>query len=328
MHQQDPVENSLPPLVSEQARQLLTQLLATPLDDRQRHLVASLFGVLGLKRDGQRVDVGFLAQGDQTETLAPLRVLLVEDNDFTSKMLSRLLSLRGHDVDVAPNGMACLQRLGEHAYDLILMDLSMPNMNGLEATTEIRRHERESALPHTPIVAVTALTDSDHQEQARIAGVDGFHAKPVDAGRLFAEIERVLESRRSQESDQAPLQEPRPGEQIADIQQLLQTVEQDWTLAREVGQMFLDDASAMLNALRDALRDGDVEQARNAAHALKGAAGAFGQTPVRRLALALEAMANNGALGGSKPVFAALESALETMCASIQSALLDDERSA
>jgi signal transduction histidine kinase/ActR/RegA family two-component response regulator len=121
----------------------------------------------------------------------PRRVLIVDDSPVNLRVACGVLRRRGHDVTTAEDAHAALEILARERFDVVLMDVQMPGMNGLEATAEIRR--REGGSPRrTPIVAVTAHAMVGDRERCLEAGVDGYVAKPIDPATLVAEIERVI----------------------------------------------------------------------------------------------------------------------------------------
>jgi len=120
----------------------------------------------------------------------PLRVLLAEDNPVNRLVLVRLIEKRGHRVVAVENGREALAALEQDSFDLVLMDIQMPEMDGLEATAAIRRREENSGR-HLPIVAVTTYTTAEDRERCLRAGMDGFHGKPVEPARLFATMEQI-----------------------------------------------------------------------------------------------------------------------------------------
>ena len=119
------------------------------------------------------------------------KILLVEDNEMNSDMLSRRLTRKGFDVIVAVDGMECLSLAASERPDLILMDMSLPGMDGWEAT---RRVKAALETNHIPIIALTAHAMSSDREKALEAGCDDYDTKPVELERLLGKIERLLES--------------------------------------------------------------------------------------------------------------------------------------
>jgi CheY-like chemotaxis protein len=117
------------------------------------------------------------------------RILLVEDNEMNRDMLSRRLARQGYDVVLAPDGEAGVALAADVRPDLILMDLSLPGIDGWEATRRIRG---EPALRHIPIIALTAHAMSGDREKAIEAGCNDYEPKPVDLASLLGKIERLL----------------------------------------------------------------------------------------------------------------------------------------
>jgi CheY-like chemotaxis protein len=120
-----------------------------------------------------------------------LQVLLAEDNPVNRLLLVRLLERRGHRVVAVANGRDALATLEHGSFDLVLMDVQMPEMDGLQATAAIRARERGSGA-HLPIVAVTTHTSNEDRDRCLRAGMDAFHGKPIEAAQLMATIERVV----------------------------------------------------------------------------------------------------------------------------------------
>jgi signal transduction histidine kinase/CheY-like chemotaxis protein/ABC-type phosphate/phosphonate transport system substrate-binding protein len=131
------------------------------------------------------------AAPDADEARKPLHVLLAEDNAVNQKFAVRTLTKRGHTVVVANNGREAVEAWDKEPFDVVLMDVQMPEMDGFEATAAIRKRE-EATGGHTPIVAMTAHAMKGDRERCLEAGMDGYVTKPIKASTLFAEIDRVL----------------------------------------------------------------------------------------------------------------------------------------
>ena len=127
---------------------------------------------------------------DSTPPLGALRVLLAEDNVVNRFLAIRLLEKEGHHVVAATNGRAAIAALEHGSFDLALMDLQMPEMDGFEATAIIRERERTTGA-HLPIIALTANAMVGDEERCLQAGMDGYVSKPIDIRRLLTEIRRV-----------------------------------------------------------------------------------------------------------------------------------------
>jgi CheY-like chemotaxis protein len=120
----------------------------------------------------------------------PLDILLVEDNKVNQMVATRLLASEGHSVTVAQHGGEALEKVASHEFDLILMDMQMPVMGGIEASERIRRREQENSLPRCPIIAMTANVLESDREHCIAAGMDDFVGKPIQAVHFKALIAR------------------------------------------------------------------------------------------------------------------------------------------
>jgi len=123
--------------------------------------------------------------------VAPLRVLVAEDHAFNSQLLQQLLASRGHQVQLANTGRETLRLVEAEAYDLLLLDVHMPELDGFQVIQAIRERERLTRA-HLPVVAVTARSRKEDKERCVAAGMDDFLAKPISAAELWATIDRVV----------------------------------------------------------------------------------------------------------------------------------------
>jgi len=119
-----------------------------------------------------------------------LRILLAEDNRVNQLLAVRLLEKRGHEVTVVNNGREALEALDREIFDLVLMDMQMPEMDGFEATASIRRLEQATGR-HMPIIAMTAHAMKGDEEKCLEAGLDGYLSKPIDPDRLYETVRRA-----------------------------------------------------------------------------------------------------------------------------------------
>jgi CheY-like chemotaxis protein len=126
----------------------------------------------------------------------PLSILVAEDNPISQKLITALVKQGGHEVTVCANGAAVLEMVQQQAFDLILMDIQMPELDGLRATAEIRRREQRT-LEHIPIVAMTAHAMAGDRERCLGAGMDGYIAKPIHPGELRALLAGMTKNRSS-----------------------------------------------------------------------------------------------------------------------------------
>jgi len=169
------------------ARQL-AELMGGRIEASSQEGVGSEFRVelpLALHRSGT------VALLQSTVALEPLHVLLVDDVSQNLDLLAVLLSKGGHTCVTAVDGLEAVEKFQQDHFDVILMDMQMPVMDGLQATQAIRLIEAEASLPRTPIIAVTANAMEADREAALRAGMDGFVAKPVQQNALYAEMRRL-----------------------------------------------------------------------------------------------------------------------------------------
>ena len=142
--------------------------------------------------DAKRAVASELERG--VREIGARRVLLAEDHPVNQLLLTRLLESEGLEVVQAQNGAEALSQVGEADFDLVLMDLRMPVLDGFEAARRIREQELRTG-GHVPIVGMTVEPDADHAARCRDIGMDGFLAKPIDRERLLSELRRHLASR-------------------------------------------------------------------------------------------------------------------------------------
>jgi CheY-like chemotaxis protein len=226
-------------------------------------------------------------------------VLVAEDNATNQKLLSAMLDQQGHHVTIVDNGRLAAEHAARDTFDIILMDVQMPEMSGLEATTAIREKERGTDR-HIPIVALTARAMAGDREQCLAAGMDAYVSKPVKAEELFATMEALFGSAVPQETAPAAMPDAEahaPGATTAariDPAALLDAFGGRASLVMDVIDVFLTDAPEMLTRLQTAAHAGDASALAAAAHAIKGSAGVFVQGEAYARARDLEHRARAG----------------------------------
>jgi signal transduction histidine kinase/HPt (histidine-containing phosphotransfer) domain-containing protein/ActR/RegA family two-component response regulator len=220
----------------------------------------------------------FAADGSRTQ----VRVLLVEDNIVNQRVASGLLVRRGHLVRVAGDGEAALAVLAGEAFDVVLMDVQMPVMGGLEATVAIRERERVHG-GHIRVIAMTAHVMSGDRERCIAAGMDAYLSKPVEPELLFAAVEgREMTPPDQDRIHMAPLTA------TFDQPALLQRLSGDVTLMNDVIKVFLDECPTRLAAIKNAVAQRSPTSVRAAAHALVGAAASMAAVRLTEAARVLE----------------------------------------
>lgn len=237
---------------------------------RQAELREAIARVLGATAENQHRRRIARKTGQRREAVS-LTVLLAEDNEVNQKLAKRLLEMRGHRVAVVKNGLEALEAIRSKPYDLILMDIHMPEMDGLEATRLLRLEESETGR-HQHIVAMTALVMKGDRERCLAAGMDGYLPKPIrsqELDQVLKECVAQIEGARALSETTAllPFAANRPD---VDSQDLLDRIGGDREFLAELVGTFREDRTNQLEAIRSALESGDADRLTRAAHSLKG----------------------------------------------------------
>jgi PAS domain S-box-containing protein len=221
-----------------------------------------------------------------------LRVLLAEDNPVNQRLAVRLLEKEGHAVVVAADGQEAQAALERQPFDVVLMDVQMPVMDGLEATAAIRRKESSTGA-RVPILGLTACAMKGDRERCLAAGMDGYVAKPVRKAELLEAIAAVVPTRAGPGA--ACNGESAPSE-VFDWSSAVDKAGGDRQLVRELAAVFREECPKWLAAIRTALAAGDAARLQLAAHTLKGACLTLAARAAATAALRLEEMGRDGAL--------------------------------
>jgi len=215
------------------------------------------------------------------------RILLAEDNITNQQVALGILKKLGLSADAVANGREAVEALKTLPYDLVLMDVQMPEMDGLEATRQIRAREQQatrSREPATslPIIAMTAHAMAGDRDKCLNAGMNGYVSKPVEPLALAIELEKWIGANRHKtEQQDLPLEEDKISDtadevaasRIFDRAALIKRLMDDEGLAKTIVTGFLDDMPGQIGALRAFVENGQAEQAGGQAHKIKGAAG-------------------------------------------------------
>ena len=264
---------------------------------------------------------------EHSETHSPevtgLRILLAEDSLYNQKLAVSLLERKGHYVEVANNGLEAVALVRSRDFDLILMDVQMPEMDGLEATQEIRSWEAPRGR-HLPIVAMTAQAMKGDRERCLEVGMDEYLTKPVRSADLYAMISNIAGPQRAGQStagSPVPLapagllplgasgfdRAATPGGTLLSWKQALQSVDGDAGLLLELAGTFLEESPRLLMEMEAALTRGDAPQLRRAAHTVKGGLRLFGADAAYEIACHLEELGRGGSLEGAEIGFTRLK---------------------
>jgi CheY-like chemotaxis protein len=251
-----------------------------------------------------------------------LNILLAEDNLVNQRVASRILEKMGHAITVANNGAEALALLSDRSFDLVLMDIQMPQMDGITATKTLRMQETTSRL-HMPIVAMTAHAMKGDREACLEAGMDGYVSKPINTKELELAIAQAiglkstdLGGTKIKAHQQA--QSAKPAN--VDFKQMLERLGSDETLLYEVIDIFVDQAPKHLEALRRAIAQGDAESVERTAHSMKGELGYLGIAEVTQMARELEELGRTHTLEQAAKVFVSLEPEINDMVSAMRKA--------
>ena len=250
-------------------------------------------------------------------TLPPLRVLLAEDSVVNQKLALALLNKWGLTVSVAQNGAEALELVTTQNFDLVLMDVQMPEMDGLEATRQIRDHETRAG-GHLPIIAMTAHAMTGDREECLAAGMDSYVSKPVRSWQLKQEIAGFFpegtvtvsagsppESSVTDDSAKSAL-----GTYAVDWPKPLKVVQGDRDLLREVAAAFLEESRMVMRELKKAAESGDAKTFQRSAQPIKASFRTFGVESAHDLAFDLECAGKEDRIGSVTSQIPELESAV------------------
>jgi signal transduction histidine kinase/HPt (histidine-containing phosphotransfer) domain-containing protein len=254
-----------------------------------------------------------------------VRVLLAEDNLTNQQVAQAILRKLGLRADAVANGREALLALRNIPYDLVLMDVQMPEMDGLEATRAIRAAGDGVLNPGIPIIAMTAHAMQGDHEKCLAAGMDDYISKPVTPAGLSVLIEKWLAnlavSGRTRESSRNAgrpgTMDPNLGPNVDDADfgesELLERLMNDRKLAREIVRAFLEDIPQRFDVLRASLDAGDAKGVEHQAHTIKGAAAAVSGTGLMNAAFELELVGKSGDLATAEATFTTLRSHFERL---------------
>lgn len=221
-----------------------------------------------------------------------LNVLLVEDTPANQKVVSTVLTKRGHSVTIAQNGREALELFQGEQFDVILMDIQMPIMDGYQATAAIRSSERSSDL-RIPIIAMTAHAMRGDRERCLEAGMDAYVVKPIDVEQLIRAVERIGKRGDASSAEAAPNDADSSHDAdvpIVDVQAALTRLAGDMDLFQDFIAFFDEDAGQLVNGIEAAIESRDDSSLQRHAHSLKGLVANFGAERCENLAASLEQM--------------------------------------
>ena len=302
---------------------------------RQSRLYDALATAMGVRVRGASATVtadappvvAYAGRGPEGRPRA--RVLVAEDNAVNQKLAVLMLERLGYRADVAGNGLEAVEALSRAPYDAVLMDVQMPEMDGHEATAEIRRREATLAwrgeYHSIPIIAMTANAMQGDREETLAAGMDDYVSKPVDPKGLDAVLRRwisgaeassVTEGEAGGAAPPAGDADPLDRNVLAGLRDLQGEGEPD--ILKELGEMFLEDAPGQLEALRGAVSRGDAQSVLRVAHALRGSCGNMGAGRMSEISARLEDVGASNDLARAPDLLSRLEAEFARVRPSLQ----------
>ena len=239
------------------------------------------------------------------ESRKSLRILLAEDGVINQRVACGLLEKRGHKVVVANNGREAVEAVAREAFDLVLMDVRMPEMDGIEATVVIRQREQTTGH-HIQIVAMTADALKGDRERCLESGMDDYLTKPIRPKILYAMLDGIASAEHVENASF-------PAESIIDWDAALEQMGGSEGTLRDMVPPFIEETGELLSALREAIGQQDMAEVLRLAHTIKGTAFCFAAEPTAAAALRLEMMGRHKNLTDADEACASLEYEVERL---------------
>jgi len=291
--------------------------LAKPI--RQSDLFDSLAAVLAGRHLLQETKPMAAPKATGEPLHGAARILLAEDNITNQNVAVAILKKMGLWVDAVANGAEAVAALETIPYDLVLMDVQMPVMDGMAATLKIRNPNSSVRNHQIPIIAMTAGVMQGDREQCLAAGMNDYLPKPIDPRIMANVLEKWLRKDADKgkgkhiDGQDTPTHGTHMSLPIFDKAGLLSRLMNDEALAQEIIQTFLEDMPKQMNALNASLKAGDVSGAERQAHTIRGASANVGGEALRAAAFEMEKTAHASDLDATKGLMAALETALRRL---------------
>lgn len=231
-----------------------------------------------------------------------IKVLVVEDHPVNQRFVSSTLQKIGAEIVLASSGVKALEVLETQIFDLILMDVQMPEMDGYETTIKIRENERLAGM-HTPIVALTAYAMEEDKQQCLTVGMDGYLSKPINTAKLYSLVDQISKNKLSREN----LTQPPP----IDLTTTMRIVDGDFQLAGELVANFKSDCPQRMAELNKSYQERDFAKLKHLAHRFKGALSYFGADRALQIIAQLEQFSQNNQIEETEKVLRDLEMEIE-----------------
>jgi PAS domain S-box-containing protein len=287
---------------SEQLR--VAERLMKPI--KQSELFDAIVAALGISQPEPEAGQ---APTPATPTARPLRILLAEDSEVNQRLAIGLLERHGHRLTVASNGREACDELARGTFDVVLMDVQMPELDGLEATRLIRERERQAG-GHVPIIAMTAHALKGDRERCIEAGMDEYVSKPIRERQLLAALQGVLGGQNAPLPADPAEELVAPDPDVIDWNEALAICAGDHALLRDIVGAFLEEHPRRLDEIRRAIDTADFELLNRAAHTIKGSMRYFSASAVFDRAFALEQLGASRTLDGAEELLGLLKQEL------------------
>ncbi len=280
-------------------------------------LLEAIRKALGLRKEAS-ARVSAFAQPVWQKSAKSLRILVAEDNAVNQAVIIRVLAKMGHTALLANHGKEAVGMSQAEKFDVIFMDVQMPEMDGFAATRAIRETEKMSGM-HVPIYAMTAHAMKGDRELCLAAGMDGYLTKPLrlnEVAEVLSGLAEKTETAADTQDTREPIADPGLGPSNSAVWNREEAIERlggDADLFQELCQIFLDESPKLLRELQSALKNGNAEDAMRAAHSIKGEVGYLSAPDAMSAARQLEEMARSKNLFGSDKILAVLERELEAL---------------
>ena len=307
--------------------------LTKPIKPSQ--LYDTLMNVLGATPAGVQAATSQEGAVERLADRVPLRILVAEDNAVNQQLALLVLQKLGYRAEVTGNGLEALQALEREPYDVVLMDVQMPTMDGLEATRRIHQRWPEGRRPH--VIAATASAFQEEREACLAAGMDDYLSKPIRVEELAAALRRCRPhvapplpapaGGSGVGAQVRPASEPQGQRAIAGVldppalERLVETIGDDRSLLMTLIDTFLRDAPTLVEAARRGLEHGQTDEVRRAAHTLKSNGATFGASSLSELSRQLEALARSGNLEGADALIARIQAEYERVRIALETVL-------
>jgi len=279
---------------------------------RKSELLSAILMVLGQAQNGSTT---LVTRHNLQRSAKRARILVAEDNRVNQTLVTRMLEKMGHSVTVASNGQEALAMATQQTFDLIFMDVQMPEMDGLTATAKIREAEKNTGT-HIPIVAMTAHALKGDRERCLQAGMDAYISKPISSKDVEESIMRNINT--SVVGVEAKAESPKGRTITWDPAHALERLDGDEQLLREVLQIFLEETPGLLARLGQGIADMNYEAIERTAHSLKGELGYLGLALVSQQAFELEQMGRKKDAEDAAEKFSAFESTISELLVQVR----------